>query len=95
MKFGQKKKDAPDVGSGKYLRNWKKGETKVRFLDESDDWIAFREHYTRDRKSFPCTEERDTCLGCQSPDEEVAKSSRKYAAQVLPSFPPLHPERKR
>lgn len=81
MQFGQKKKDAPDAG-GTYLRRFKKGETKVRFLDESDDWNAYREHYTPDRKSFPCTEE-DTCPGCTSENDSVRKASRKYATQVL------------
>lgn len=82
MQFGQRKADAPAAG-GDYLRGFKKGETKVRFLDEPDEWIAFREHFTRDRKGFPCTEDKLSCPGCTHGDEEVRKASRKYAAQVL------------
>lgn len=82
MKFGTKKKDAVEQ-SGNYLRGFKKGETKVRFLDEQDDWEAFREHYTVDRKGFPCTEDKTTCPGCTHPNETVSKTSRKYATQVL------------
>lgn len=84
MKFGQRKADAPAVseGNGNYLRNFKDGDTVVRFIDEPDDWIVFREHYTTDRKSFPCTEDRDSCPGCTSDIESVQRASRKYATNV-------------
>lgn len=82
MEFGQPKKDAP-VESGNYLRQFPKGETLVRFLDEPDDWNAYREHYSLDGKSFPCTEDRTSCPGCTHDNEKVSRSGRKYAAQVL------------
>jgi hypothetical protein len=84
MKFGQRKAEAPDEvdNDGLYLRNFKDGEMKVRFLQETDDWIEFREHYTADRRSFPCTREKDSCPGCTSTDEDVQRSSRKYATNV-------------
>ena len=83
MKFGQRKADAPEEpsGDGMYLRAFKDGDTKVRFLQETDDWIVFREHYLSG-KSFPCTGERDSCPGCSHPDESVQKASRKYATNV-------------
>lgn len=83
MQFGKKKKDAPERGSGTYLRRFQKGETKVRFLDEPDEWIEYWEHFTPDRKSFPCTEERDSCPGCTHDNEAIRKASRKYATQLL------------
>jgi hypothetical protein len=81
MKFGQRKADAPDEpsGDGMYLRAFKDGDTKVRFLQETDDWIVFREHYNKDRRAFPCTEDKNTCPGCISEDEDVQRSTRKYA----------------
>ena len=85
MQFGSKRKDAPaesEAGStGRYLRNFKAGETKVRFLEETEDWIVFREHYLG-KQSFPCTGERDTCPGCTHPDEDVQRAGRKYACNV-------------
>jgi hypothetical protein len=83
MQFGQRKKDAPEeiAGDGMYLRNFKDGEVTVRFLEECDEWIVFREHYTAERKSFPCTGD-DNCPGCNSDDEQVKRSSRKYATNV-------------
>jgi len=84
MRFGTKKSEAPEEfdNDGLYLRNFKDGEQKVRFLQECDDWIEFREHYTQDRRSFPCTRDKDTCPGCTSDDEDVVRSSRKYATNV-------------
>lgn len=83
MRFGTKKSEAVESDSdGMYLRNFKDGDTKVRFLQETDDWIEFREHYTSDKKSYPCTKDRDTCPGCNSEDEDERKAGRKYAANV-------------
>lgn len=84
MKFGTKKRDAaPEAdGGGLYLRNFKDGEVTIRVLEETDDWTVFREHYTADSRSFPCTGDRLTCPGCTSDDEKVNKSSRKYATYV-------------
>ena len=84
MRFGTKKSEAPEVsGDGLYLRNWKDGDTLVRFLEECDDWIEFREHYTADKKSYPCTNDRSTCPGCTADSDDERKSSRKYATNVL------------
>lgn len=82
--FGKRKADAPAIAEndGIYLRSFKDGDTVIRFIEETDDWIDFREHYTKDRKSFPCTEDRDTCPGCNSDDESVQRASRKYATNV-------------
>lgn len=81
MKFGQRKADAPDEpsGDGLYLRTFKDGDTKVRFLEETDNWIVFREHYNKERRAYPCTEDKSTCPGCTSEDEDESRSTRKYA----------------
>jgi hypothetical protein len=84
MKFGTVKKNEVEmVRSGDYLRNFKEGETKIRFLNETDEFIMFREHYTVEGKSFPCLQDSPSCPGCSSEIESVRKSSRKYAVNVL------------
>jgi hypothetical protein len=84
LTFGQRKADAPPVmeSDGKYLRNFKDGDTVIRFIEEPDDWIVFREHYTTDRRSFPCTEDRDSCPGCTSDVESVQRATRKYGTNL-------------
>lgn len=84
MKFGTKKSEAPLAGgNGIYMRNFPKGETKVRFLEEPDEWILYYEHYTTDGKAFPCTQETETCPGCTSEIESVQRRSRKYGTWVF------------
>lgn len=84
MKFGTKRRDAGDIGSGNrnYLRNFKTGETKVRFLEEPDEWYLYQEHFTTEGKSFPCTGDSTLCPGCTSEIERVQHRSRKYGTYV-------------
>jgi hypothetical protein len=79
MQFGVRKADAPEQ-SGNYLRNFQKGETLVRFLAEVDDWQLFHEHFNAQGRSFPCTNDKDTCPGCTSSNEKMRERKRKYAA---------------
>jgi hypothetical protein len=82
MQFGQRRGDVNEVDSeGKYLRNFKKGEVKVRFLEETDDWTRFYEHY-KGGKSFPCTQDTLTCPGCMDDDDDVSRRSRKYGTNL-------------
>jgi hypothetical protein len=80
MRFGTRAQDVEE--SKPFIRNLKKGETRVRFLQEINDWIQFREHFSTANRSFPCTKEPD-CPGCTSPNEAVSRWSRKYAVNVL------------
>ena len=85
MRFGTKKSESKASSSGDflpYLRNFRDGDNEVRFLDEIGDFIVFKEHYASG-KSFPCTQDRNTCPGCKSDVPEEAKSSLRYAANVL------------
>jgi len=77
MQFGTRKADVPE-GNGNYLRNFRKGETLVRFLTEVDDWTQFHEHFNTNGRSFPCTGDRDTCPGCTSSNEKVSERKRRY-----------------
>jgi len=83
MKFGTAKKNISEgPRDADWLRNFKAGDTKVRFIEECDDWIVYREHFM-EGKSFPCTQDRNTCPGCLSTDDQVSRASRKYATNVL------------
>lgn len=80
--FGQRKADAPPAASnGNWLRNFQKGETTLRFLEDPEDWIQYKEHY-KNKRSFPCTGDTLACPGCTSDDEEVATRKTKYAANA-------------
>lgn len=86
MQFGTKRSEAKsDFGDSgdflPYLRNFREGDNIVRFIEEVDDWIAFSEHYAGG-KSFPCTNDRNTCPGCTSEDDKVSRASRKYATNL-------------
>lgn len=86
MKFGRKHSEIPEgeeLGEFiPYLRNFREGDTTVRFIEEIDEWIEFYEHYTLEGKGFPCTGDRKSCPGCTSEVEKVAKASRKYATNL-------------
>lgn len=83
MAFGTRSKDAvPREFSTDFLRSFKPGETKVRFCEEIDEWWEFWEHYTSDQKSYPCSEDRKTCVGCNSENEKERKASRKFGTTV-------------
>lgn len=81
MEFGTPKKDAPERGAGKYLRRFKPGENRVRFLEDTDDWLEFWEHRIG-RNAFPCTGDKQTCPGCTHEDEKVYKASQRYGTYV-------------
>jgi hypothetical protein len=82
MQFGTRAAETPDTVSGDYLRNLKDGDTKVRFLQEVDDWIGYWEHY-KGKQGFPCTGDRLACPGCVDDDERVRKANRKWGTNVL------------
>lgn len=85
MKFGVRAKDAPPPSDSDavYLRSFKPGDTTVRFLEETDEWITFWEHYTSDNKSYPCTGDRSSCPGCTAETEKERKASLKYGTTVF------------
>lgn len=79
--FGTKKSESKE-SDGIYLRSFKKGETKVRFLQEPGDWFEYREHYDQGiGKSFPCTRTQN-CPGCTSDNERTRNNPRRYGTFV-------------
>lgn len=88
MKFGSKFGDATRVastggGGGKWIKTLKEGETRMRFLQEVEDWVVYYEHYNPAGTAFPCTGDRDTCPGCTSTNERMKSASRKVAVNVV------------
>jgi hypothetical protein len=87
MEFGTRAAEAPKFtgqgtsGGTRWMRTLKPGEYRIRFLDETDDWIQYWEHYnpTPGGFPFPCTGDKKTCPGCTSGIEKMEKASPKYA----------------
>lgn len=89
MRFGVKAKDEPvgggRSGGGGFIKYFGKGETKVRFLEELDDWTVFYDHFDKGRgRSFPCLmDDRDNCPGCNSENKMTQRASKRYLVNVL------------
>lgn len=86
MQFGTKLAEADltsEVSSDRrWIKNFKEGETKIRFLQEIGDWLVYKEHYNPGGSYFPCTETSD-CPGCNSDNERMKSRSRRAAANAL------------
>jgi hypothetical protein len=90
MQFGTRAADAPKLGNtpgegdAGFMRTLKPGEYRMRFLQETDDWQQYWEHYnpTPGGFPFPCTGDRQTCPGCTSGIEKMEKASPKYAVNA-------------
>jgi hypothetical protein len=90
MQFGKRAAEAPKMTGGessegvRWMRTLKPGEYRMRFLDETDDWIMYWEHYnpTPGGFPFPCTGDKKTCPGCTSGIEKMEKASPKYAVNA-------------
>lgn len=87
LSFGTKSKDYTPVTidpDDVWIKGLQTGDTKIRFLEPTDEWITYREHYDPAvRRSFPCTEDTNTCPGCTSDSERTKGRSRKYAFNAL------------
>lgn len=83
MRFTETIKERGGLKSGDFdpfVRNFKKGETEIRFLFPTQDWVVFREHYI-EKRSVPCTRQED-CFGCNREDPDEAKSTEKVATNI-------------
>jgi len=86
VKFGKragKIEQTQSNASGDWPKNLRDGDTRVRFVEEIEDWIEYWEHFDDQAKFFPCTEDRATCPGCTSDSEKTRKASKRYLATVL------------
>ena len=67
-----------------WIKTFKVGETRIRILQPTKDWITWREHYDPSVKlSFPCTEDSTSCRGCTSDVERVRQRPRRYGFTAL------------
>lgn len=73
-----------------YIKTFRDDETKVRFLAEAGEFIAYGDHFKefdqKTKRSFPCAIQSaglDICIGCNDPDPEVSKINSKWALPVL------------
>jgi hypothetical protein len=67
-----------------WIKTFRPGETRVRFLEVTGEWITYREHFDPGlRKSYPCTEDTSSCMGCTSDLERVRQRPRKFAFNAL------------
>lgn len=85
MRFGKRAGKITNSPSGgtDWPRSIKPGETRVRFVEEIENWQEYWEHYDETVKFFPCTGDKPTCPGCTSASERTARASKKYLAPVL------------
>lgn len=69
-----------------WIRNFQEGTHRVRLLQEPAKFVTYRQHYDGGiKKTFPCTEDTATCLGCTSDNERTRKRPRQYAFNALDS----------
>jgi hypothetical protein len=87
MKFGVRAAESTKssgAGSSDYLRYFRDKETRLRFLEEMDDWTEVWMHFSPGKsRTYPCTGERESCPGCLSENEREAKAAKKYIANAL------------
>lgn len=86
MKIGksaaEREKEVAEYGDDVWVKGFPAGQTRVRIMQHTDDWVTYREHYAEGPGYFPCNEEPD-CVGCVSDAERTQQRSRKYAFNAL------------
>lgn len=98
--FGKKfTKEAAEAASGGggagFIRGFKDGETKVRFLEELEDghgtgpWTQYREHYDpgagKNGVSYPCLGDNRVCPGCNSANDRERRAVSRFLVNALTS----------
>lgn len=77
--YDQRRGNEDDV----WIKGFREGDTRIRFLQPTKDWVTYREHFAQEIKMFmPCSEEPD-CPCCESEYEKTRNRSRKYAVNTL------------
>jgi hypothetical protein len=67
-----------------WIKKFKEGTHRLRLLQEPTKFVTYREHYDGEiKKTFPCTEDTQTCLGCTSDKERTRKRPRQFAFNAL------------
>ena len=76
-----------------WIKKFQVGTWRIRLLDEpgcdgtpkdSPKFKGYREHYSKDiKKTFPCTEDIKTCVGCTSDQEATRRRPQQFAFNAL------------
>lgn len=83
MQFGTKASESTKstTSSEGFIKYFKNGDTRVRFLEEMDDWTDYYEHFSKEKQlSFPCTGDRKTCPGCVEIARQEKEGSKPWSA---------------
>jgi hypothetical protein len=86
-KFGSKG-SFPKQSNSSYARRFKDHETSFQFVIEPIDasgesqWFTYQTHYHPVAWALPCDGTAE-CQGCQSPDPDFSKTSRKVLVQLM------------
>jgi hypothetical protein len=85
VRFGTTADEHAESYSGDdiWIKGFKEGSTRVRFLQPTGSWVTYREHYSEGPGFFPCSEDTSTCPGCTDSSEKVQKRNRRYAMNCL------------
>ncbi len=85
MRFGTTAEEFSNSYSGDdvWIKGFKEGSTRVRFLQPTGSFVTYREHYSEGPGYFPCSEDTVTCPGCNDSSEKVQKRNRRYAVNCL------------
>lgn len=89
MRFGKKfdERDASRAStdtSDRWIKYFKNGDTEVVFLDDLDEWTGYWEHFDPTvQRSYPCTNNKNSCPGCTSDNERTAKASKRYLVNCI------------
>lgn len=66
-----------------WIKGFKEGQTRLRFLQPTGTWVTYREHYAEGPGYFPCSEDTATCPGCNDSSERTRNRARRYAFNAL------------
>ena len=84
MRFGVRNADAPKSSGNSAISWFGKNDTRIRFLEEIDDWTKYQQHFSASaRTTYPCTGDKDTCPGCIHESSDEARTSTRYLVNAV------------
>lgn len=89
MKFGTRAGDSTrrqgtSSGNEDWLRYFRQPETRLRFLEEMNDWTEVWMHWSPGKqRTYPCTDDFDTCPGHNSDNERERQAQKRYIVNAL------------
>lgn len=81
--IGKRGQDHDDSADEVWIRGFKEGVRRLRILDPTSDWWAYREHFGgKELGYYPCLED-PACIGDNALSERERNTSRKYAFNAM------------